>query len=493
MYKHFALSLCLLCTAFAAAAQCPVTPILLSTQAQVDAFPADYPNCTDLVTLLTITGANITNLDGLENIETTANSIILRDNPMLSSLSGLSNLTSIGVELKIENNDALTDLSGLNNLTWLGGHLSIEGNALLATLDGMGPIPSLGSYLNISFNPVLTDISALNNLTEVGPSYVNGFLAINNNNSLTAINGLDLISECGSYFFLGSNPAMTTINGLNGLNTVNSEFSITGNPVLSSLDGLTSLSTVHGDFIIDLNPVLTDLSEFDNLQTVDGNLVVVSNAALADCAALGICLFLQGTGSAFFTNNAPGCNSVAQVEAACSLLPVELIFFRGVREEDAILLTWQTAAEKNNDHFLVEHQSEGGDFQTVGMVMGNGTTSVTNNYQFQHQRPSKGLNYYRLRQVDFDGNFKYSNIVGIMTMLKDDADIFPNPTTGPVWVKGEVDGERDIRVRDFAGRIILEKNLSESSLVDLSDQPNGIYFIEIQKDAGKIVKRIVKK
>lgn len=493
MYKHFTFSLCLFWAVNAANAQCPVSPLLLSTQTQVDNFPVDFPNCTDLSTLLTITGTSITNLNGLSNLQTTANSIILRDNPMLSSLSGLSNLTSIGVELKIENNDALTSLVGLDNLSWLGGHLSIEGNALLATLDGMGPIPSLGSYLNISFNPVLTDISALNSLTEVGPDYVNGFLAINNNNSLPAVNSLDFVTAIGSYFFIGSNPAMTTINGFGSLTTVPSSFEIAGNSSLSSLGAFGNLSTVGGIFSIDNNPQLTSILDFSNLSSVGGTLTIASNGSLSSCEAQGICDFLDGPGTAVISNNATGCNSVPQVEAACSLLPVELTFFRGVRNEQEILLTWQTAAEKNNDHFLVEHQSEGADFQTIGTVVGNGTTSAANNYQFQHQQPSEGLNYYRLKQVDSDGNFHYSNIVGIMVMQKDDTDIFPNPTTGPVWLKGEVNGERTVAVRDLTGRIILEKDLSESSLIDLSEQPNGVYFVEIQKNTGKTVKRVLKK
>jgi hypothetical protein len=177
------------CTAIAANAQCP-GQFTLSTQAQVDAFPTNFPGCINLTSKLTITGTDIVNLNGLNAIETTANSIEIINNPLLASLNGLTNLTSIGVEFKIDNNDALTDLTGLEDLIFIGGHFLIEGNALLTTLDGLGPIPTLGSYLNIAFNPVLTDITALNSLTEVGPGYFNAFLWIHNNNSLPASTGL---------------------------------------------------------------------------------------------------------------------------------------------------------------------------------------------------------------------------------------------------------------------------------------------------------------
>lgn len=492
MTKHTFLLLCLLWIKQSLNAQCPVAPLTLNSQAQVDAFPSNFPNCENLAVLLTITGNNITNLDGLSSIQTTSNSIILRDNPQLSSLAGLSNLTSIAVELKIENNDALTNLSGLDNLSWLGGHLSIEGNALLATLDGIGPIPSLGSYLNISFNPALTDITALNNLTEVGPNYFNGFLAINNNSSLPAINGLDLITANGSYFFLGSNPAMTTVNGLNGLTTVNGDFEIAGNPSLTDLNAFVSLTTIDGSFNVDNNQALTNLDEFNSLTTINGPLTIASNSSLSNCVSNGICDFLAGTGTAIISNNAVGCNSVPQVEAACLAAPVELTYFRGKYENESVVLSWQTASEKDNDYFIVEGSTNGHTFEYLGQVKGNGSTTAVSNYQYFRHKPTEGRHYFRLKQVDFDGHFEYSGLVTVLVESKRNFEIFPNPTTGPVWVKGNSEEARRAIVTDFTGRIILEKDLTESSLIDLFGHPKGIYTLEITTGNQKSVKKIVK-
>ncbi len=492
MRKRIALVVIGLYACFFAIAQCPIAPLTLSSQADVDNFPVNYPGCADIAVLLTITGTDITNLNGLNGIQTTANSLIIRDNPLLASLGGLSNLNSIAVELKIENNDALTSLTGLDNLTWLGGHLSIEGNALLATLDGIGPIPSLGSYLNISFNPVLTDISALSSLTEVGPNYVNGFLAINNNNLLPAVNGLNLITATGSYFFLGSNPAMTTVNGLNGLTTVNGDFEIAGNPSLNNLNGFAGLTTVNGNFNVDNNPLLADLDEFVNMTTVTGSLTIATNPSLSNCAAQGICDYLNGSGTAVITNNTNGCNSVIQVETECALLPVKLTGFEATLKKEDVLLGWRTASEKNNAYFEVEHKAQGSPaFRALGRVPGNGTSASPHQYEFLHSRPPKGINYYRLRQVDFNGKSEYSDIATVLMPDTNGLDIFPNPTTGPVLVKGDFQG-RMVRVIDLAGREVLDKDMSESSVIDLTGQPNGVYFIEIQTDNQETVKRIVK-
>ncbi|MEZ4966828.1 MAG: T9SS type A sorting domain-containing protein [Saprospiraceae bacterium] len=490
--------LLLLCATFAFAAsdaQCPPSQVLLGNQNQVDNFPINYPGCTNPAVLITITGNNITNLDGLNGILATDNSIIIRDNPNLASLSGLSNLSSIAVELKIENNDALTSLTGLENLNWLGGHLSIEGNALLATLDGIGPIPSLGSYLNVSFNPVLTDISALSSITEVGPDYFNGFLAIRNNNSLPAVNGLNLISETGSYFSLGSNPVMTTINGLNGLHTVNGDFEIAGNAMLSDLAAFASLTTVDGNLSIDNNPMLTDLDELTSLTTVNGTLTIASNPSLSDCDAQGICDFVAGQGLAVISNNASGCNSLSEVETACLLLPVELTAFDGENRQGDVLLRWQTASEKNNAYFSVEHRGQkDAAFHEIGQVAGAGNATSVRRYEYLHARPPGGSNYYRLKQVDTDGQFTYSPIIQVRTGNNEaeELGVFPNPTAGAVVVKGDYQ-ERSVRVTDLAGRVVLTKQMSESCLLDLSEQPDGVYLVDIQTSNQRTVKKIVKR
>jgi hypothetical protein len=286
---------------------------------------------------------------------------------------------------------------------------------------------------------------------------------------------------------------MTTVNGLNGLTTVNGDFEITGNGALTDFAGFTSLTTVDGSFNIDNNPVLANIDEFDNLTTVGGTLTIVTNSLLSDCVSDGICAKIAPPGNqATIMNNDPGCNTEAEVEDACEAAPVELIFFRGKYENNEILLTWETASEQENSFFEVEHSLNGKNFKTLGRVTGNGTTLTLSDYQFRDSKPSDGLNYYRLKQVDFDGKFQYSNIVSVLVQSEGDLEIFPNPTTGPVMLKGEVQGERTARVTDLAGRVILEKNMTESALIDLSGQPNGVYFIEIQNGNLKTVKRVIK-
>ena len=140
-----ALVLCLVSlgwTEWAAAVDCPASSYTLSSQAEVDAFPAD---CDRVLNELRVEGSDITNLDGLANITSVGGQLWIQDNAALTNLDGLANITgSVGGELYIFNNAALTNLDGLANITSVGGDLFISSNAALINHDGLVNITSVG-------------------------------------------------------------------------------------------------------------------------------------------------------------------------------------------------------------------------------------------------------------------------------------------------------------------------------------------------------------
>ena len=100
-----------------------------------------------------------------------------------------------------------------------------------------------------------------------------------------------------------------------------------------------------------------------------------------------------------------------------SNVPVELTRFRLYTPDPAaqtVFLDWQTASEQNNSHFEVQYSTNGMDFKTIGIVNGNGTTTENSDYFFVDKNPSNGINYYRLKQVDFNGQFEYSTVKSIV-------------------------------------------------------------------------------
>ena len=166
-------------------------------------------------------------------------------------------------------------------------------------------------------------------------------------------------------------------------------------------------------------------------------------------------------------------------------LPVEMTRFQASKNgPDAVLLTWETITERNNNFFDVERSDDGHTFISIGQVKGGGTSSAARSYQFLDKAPLPGTNYYRLRQVDHDDQTDYSDIVQVQ-MTAHRFVISPNPTTGPVALTGPLEDVEKIRLFNSLGKLVrLVTGPSVQSSVDLSGLPAGVYFIEITHSAG---------
>lgn len=110
------------------------------------------------------------------------------------------------------------------------------------------------------------------------------------------------------------------------------------------------------------------------------------------------------------------------------VLPVELAGFEARAVGRQVALSWKTLTETNNSHFVVEHSTDGKPFLPIGRARGAGTTQAPREYQFLHDEPEAGANYYRLQQVDLDGSATHSDIVAV-EMEFPDAPLHLYPTT----------------------------------------------------------------
>lgn len=198
------------------------------------------------------------------------------------------------------------------------------------------------------------------------------------------------------------------------------------------------------------------------------------------------------TTGAFFIapgDNIQGVNAGIRLEA----LPIELLSFSGNWDEatGTIILDWATASEINNDYFDIERVvGNSGDFLAVGQVTGGGTTTATLNYSYQDLGIKKsGTYYYRLKQVDYDGGYDYSNIIAIDVLLNNQAGIkvFPNPVTETFQLDLYV-GQEDyanIKLTDFMGRdlsqVLAKKLFAGHNIIDINvkDIPSGAYMLTV--------------
>ncbi|MDO7846012.1 T9SS type A sorting domain-containing protein [Hymenobacter sp. M29] len=181
-------------------------------------------------------------------------------------------------------------------------------------------------------------------------------------------------------------------------------------------------------------------------------------------------------------------------------LPVELTTFAARRAGDAVACTWNTATEKNSRDFTVERSRNGFTFERLGVVAAAGNSSSPRTYRFSDERPLAGLAYYRLRQTDLDGTEAFSSIVAVNGAESFAAPVVvPNPGTGRFAVvsgAGEPLAGPAV-VRNALGAVVrclaaAEAGDAQAGTFDLSDQPAGLYLVQVQTSAGTRTLRVVK-
>lgn len=183
-------------------------------------------------------------------------------------------------------------------------------------------------------------------------------------------------------------------------------------------------------------------------------------------------------------------------------LPVELISFKAdlIENDQTIQLKWATASEINNEGFHVQRSINGIDWVALGFVAGNGTTSDLNEYSFL-DFGMRVSSYFRLRQVDYDGQFEYSPLlyVSLVHSSIDAINIYPNPTHSYITLDGLQSEIYDVQVVDMTGKIILNSrniNLTQSEMLInnlLRNKLAGIYLLKFSNPGHSEVIRLIKK
>ena len=175
-----------------------------------------------------------------------------------------------------------------------------------------------------------------------------------------------------------------------------------------------------------------------------------------------------------------------------TIIPVSLMSFKAVEKNGQAQLLWQTASEKNNAGFEVQRSFDAQTWQNIGFVKGNGQSNRLQTYQFEDVGPLS-INYYRLRQLDFDGKEAFSKTLTINTKGKWTTKIFPNPVTNIMTIDvGDVDNAA-IRLIDVLGKeIIAKQGQAGQTSLDVSLLSAGIYFVEIEANGRVVREKIVK-
>jgi hypothetical protein len=188
-------------------------------------------------------------------------------------------------------------------------------------------------------------------------------------------------------------------------------------------------------------------------------------------------------------------NSYSMWVQGSVVLPVEMLDFKvNVVKNNNALLTWNTASEKDNSRFEVEHSSNGKDFVKIGEVKGKGTTLTATNYDFTDKNLNNGTHYYRLRQIDFDSKNTLSQVLSVSINKVHKIKIYPNPASDKLFIQREntpsegQNTEGVVSIIDQLGRAIMSYKTIPAE-INISALPVGIYFLQIDNERIKFVKK----
>ena len=165
--------------------------------------------------------------------------------------------------------------------------------------------------------------------------------------------------------------------------------------------------------------------------------------------------------------------------------PVEWLSFEAKPTEAGVNLLWSTASEENNKGFEVERSADAQTWEYLGFVEGAGTTTEIQEYSFVDARPEMGFNYYRLKQIDFNGDFDYSDISEIALSLdafSQAPTVFPNPIHSQLTI-GPFIGEASLL--DLSGRVVFQKRLNgDWQEENLGWLASGTYLLYLEPVSG---------
>ena len=184
------------------------------------------------------------------------------------------------------------------------------------------------------------------------------------------------------------------------------------------------------------------------------------------------------------------------------VVPVELTNFSALVNGTAAELKWTTATETNNRGFDIERMNNNGVFEQIGFVPGFGTTTEPKSYTFTDSKLNAGNYSYRLKQVDFDGSFSYSNVIDVEVVTPSTFSLeqnYPNPFNPSTTIRFSIPVETDVRLNVYnaLGQVIAEivnERLKEGYHevnFDATDLTSGIYFYRLEADKFVDVKKMI--
>jgi hypothetical protein len=170
-------------------------------------------------------------------------------------------------------------------------------------------------------------------------------------------------------------------------------------------------------------------------------------------------------------------------------LPVHFTSFFAKRSGTEVVLNWSTSEEKNNSHFEIEKSTDGRNWKLIGIIMGNGTTTYSNQYGYTDKKELSAVMYYRILQVDLNGQKNYSSVKIVRsTENKKQANVYvSSKNTIAIDINGETKSNMMVTVVNLNGQVVARQLIGSASYkvtMLIPGNVNGIFVVNMRDEKG---------
>lgn len=422
----------------------------INSQADADAFASTFLTCDTLPGDLTVSGFNINDLSGFNEVDVILGTFHwvgnypgphdftgfqqltgiggdfhLASNQRLYSFQGLNNLARIDGDLSVGNCDSLLNFSGLGALSVIGGDVIVSGVAHMLDLNGLGQLDTVMGSISLTVGNELGVIAIPDDLDHVGGSL--GVYAP----AATNMTGGNSLMRIGGYLNI-SNFSLQSISAFNSLSVIGQGLEIAYCPSLTDLGGFASLDTIYGDFLLDFNDALATLQGFPDLDLVADQFYIGTNAQLT---AINGFAELDSIGSLILTIND---------------LLVGLGAFDHPIDIDQLQITNNVALSVCNVQAICDQVLS----EPFASIVANNMAGCSSLLEIQNSCVSTGMNDWEAAPIL----------------------LHPNPTTGRLWFEHGTTVAAPVVVLDRMGRIAIRGTIDQGTL-DVHTLEPGFYIL----------------
>lgn len=357
------------------------------------------------------------------------------------------------------NNGTLTVSKDITN-TWSNTMINS------GTLIGNKKFKNQGSFTNNGTTTIAGDITNDWSSTITNSGNMVGNSKMTNRGTLTNSGAITISG------FFKNQSTINNYNTINVLNDMNNYWSNIDNAgTINVLNNLSNTGTIHNN-----GAMFVDGTATSNTGTIDGSGNLCNSNGVTDPTGgskAGVtCEICSGEGST---------------------LPVALVDFSAKYNTNAVTLSWTTVSEINNAYFEVLRSVDGVNYELVANVKGAGNSNITNNYSAIDDAAVAGVNYYILKQVDFDGTTTLSSPIQIVVESEIQVSLYPNPVKSGSNLFIETGSEeiKTVEVYSVAGQLVRSFTTTDATAeVNTYELVKGMYIVRIIQNTNIISKKV---